>query len=316
MLYSSACGGDADHADAGSPAAYSGDDGASCGACSADYPCLTSDAGYTCRGQFSDWPPNFDVAMFQRNGDGTLSDARTGLVWQAVSDSGTYAWDDAKRYCDDLSLAGGAWRLPSEAELESILDDVRSAPALDPTLFPASAGAWSWSSSSYVGSSDTAWGVDFGEGFSDSASVDDMKGVRCVRGGASGVVSSGSGDAPPGRYTIDHGTVYDNQTKLTWQQTLEENAYTLGDATSYCASLTLAGGGFRMPTRAELLSLVDRAKYEPAIDRAAFPNTPSAPFWSSSTFVATPTTNWFVSFVDGASLNFDPSRLNHVRCVR
>ena len=47
--------------------------------------------------------------------------------------------------------------------------------------------------------------------------------------------------------------------------------------------LTLEGhDDWRLPTRLELVSIVDFAAYEPAIDRAAFPGTPAFGFWSGS----------------------------------
>src|SRR5204863_95459 len=55
-------------------------------------------------------------------------------------------------------------------------------------------------------------------------------------------------DAPPGRYTVMSGTVRDNQTMLTWQQTLDAGTLTWSGASTYCAALGLDGGGFRVPS--------------------------------------------------------------------
>lgn len=64
---------------------------------------------------------------FVDNGDETISDKATGLMWQK-SDSGSgIDWDSAISYCEDLSLASHSdWRLPNAKELHSILDYTRS----------------------------------------------------------------------------------------------------------------------------------------------------------------------------------------------
>ena len=40
-------------------------------------------------------------------------------------------------------------------------------------------------------------------------------------------------------------------------------------------------GGWRMPAREELVGLVDRSAKKPQLDAAAFPKTPTAPFWAT-----------------------------------
>lgn len=64
---------------------------------------------------------------FIDNGDGTITDRATGLMWQQA-DSGTgYNWQQALAYAEGLSLAGKEdWRLPNAKELQSILDYTRS----------------------------------------------------------------------------------------------------------------------------------------------------------------------------------------------
>jgi hypothetical protein len=120
------------------------------------------------------------------------------------------------------------------------------------------------------------------------------------------------------------GTAYDTRTKLTWQQNIDAATYTDAATTSYCSDLKLAGGGWRVPTRAELLTLVDPTRYSPAIDTTAFPNTPSTEFWSASRFVGSFTTPpddevnraWTVDFNHGYASSEGVSHAYHVRCVR
>ena len=119
-------------------------------------------------------------------------------------------------------------------------------------------------------------------------------------------------DAPPGRYTIASGTVYDTRTKLTWQQSADSAGYTQSQAASHCTSL---GGGWRIPRVSELLSIVDRMKAAaPAIDLTAFADTGSEIFWTST--VSAGSFAYGVDFTDGTNLSLDGTQTHRVRCVR
>jgi hypothetical protein len=91
--------------------------------------------------------------------------------------------------------------------------------------------------------------------------------------------------------------------------------YKWDEASTYCASLTLAGSGWRLPTKSELLSILE-VQYTPTINPAAFPNTRAARFWSSSPDAAAAGNVWYVSFADGISGSQSPSYTAIVRCVR
>ena len=67
-------------------------------------------------------------------------------------------------------------------------------------------------------------------------------------GAVLGLTVSASGNAPDNRYTVASGTVYDTKTKLTWQQVVPWTTYSWADAKTYCAGLSLAGTGWRLPT--------------------------------------------------------------------
>ena len=52
------------------------------------------------------------------NGDGTVTDNGTGLMWQQATAPGTYTWEQALVYCENLDLANHTdWRLPTVKEL-------------------------------------------------------------------------------------------------------------------------------------------------------------------------------------------------------
>ncbi|MGD0677088.1 MAG: DUF1566 domain-containing protein [Polyangiaceae bacterium] len=114
------------------------------------------------------------------------------------------------------------------------------------------------------------------------------------------------------------GIVADKVTGLEWQMTVDSNTHDWSDAMSYCSSVTLAGGGWRLPTRIELVSILDYTAISPAIDTNAFPGTPPGGYWSSSQFAGLGSSAWVVSFGFGTSLVFNDlvSSKYDVRCVR
>ena len=124
--------------------------------------------------------PNLE--SYTDNGDGTVTDNVTGLMWQQVVPSATYTWANAVAYCPTLALAGhSSWRLPSRIELESIVDFGQSSPSINGTYFPSTPKDWFWASSPVAGSPSYAWGVYFFNGSASYGVVSGAGYVRCVR---------------------------------------------------------------------------------------------------------------------------------------
>jgi murein DD-endopeptidase MepM/ murein hydrolase activator NlpD len=122
------------------------------------------------------------------NGDGTVTDTATGLMWQQATPLGTYTWEQALMYCENLTLPTGGysdWRLPNRSELQSIVDYNRSEPAIDTTFFPNTVASY-WSSTTNADSIDGAWGVYFDYGNVDNYVKSYGHSVRAVRGGQCG----------------------------------------------------------------------------------------------------------------------------------
>jgi hypothetical protein len=114
------------------------------------------------------------------------------------------------------------------------------------------------------------------------------------------------------------GVVIDQVTGLQWQRAVDEKSYSWEDAISFCRDLTFGGGGWRLPTRIELVSLVDYTSPNPVIDMNAFPETPSDYFWTSSPFAGDATAAWNVNFKFSSGIveKSDNNKPHRVRCVR
>jgi uncharacterized repeat protein (TIGR02543 family) len=123
------------------------------------------------------------------------------------------------------------------------------------------------------------------------------------------------------------GTATDTDTGLMWTRCTMGQTWTgfacMGSATAYtwaqAAALTstLAGhGDWRLPTVRELESIVDRSRYNPAIDPVAFPATGGVPYWSSTPIANAATSANTVNFLGGANGSAAKTLANYVRLVR
>ena len=71
--------------------------------------------------------PKYGINDFADNGDGTITDRATALIWTQADSGAGLNWEDAVGYCGTLDTAGnGGWRLPNVKELQSIVDYMRS----------------------------------------------------------------------------------------------------------------------------------------------------------------------------------------------
>jgi hypothetical protein len=82
--------------------------------------------------------------QFVSNGDGTITDRSTGLVWQQDDSGEGMDWGSALKTCESLNLAGqDDWRLPNAKELQYIVDydrspDSTNSAAIDPIFTTSS----------------------------------------------------------------------------------------------------------------------------------------------------------------------------------
>ena len=120
---------------------------------------------------------------FVDNGDGTVTDSSTGLMWQqSTSHTNLLPWTAALSYCEDLTLAGYTdWRLPNMKELRTIVDHKTYNPAIDTEYFPDTMLSDYWSSTSRAISPSFAWGISFTFGRDRTCVKNDSSHVRAVR---------------------------------------------------------------------------------------------------------------------------------------
>ena len=114
-----------------------------------------------------DWPS----PRFVDNGDGTVTDHLTGLIWlKNAGCAGTMPWNNAVTYCNNLSSGScglmdgsvaGDWRLPNVVELESQVnaESSNSATWLNSQGFTNVQSSHYWSATTNASGTSSAWVV-------------------------------------------------------------------------------------------------------------------------------------------------------------
>ena len=129
--------------------------------------------------------------------------------------------------------------------------------------------------------------------------------------------------AQPTRF-IDNGdyTVTDPKTGLTWikDPTALDKKFsktmTYEDADKACKELNIGGlKDWRLPTREELLTIVDLTRYSPAID-PIFVNTKCSWYWTSTPYAGYSDGAWIVYFANGYTYGDGKAYEYYVRPVR
>lgn len=94
---------------------------------------------------------------FIDNGDGTVTDTTTNLMWASADNMGDIDWHDAVTYCKNPPIAGykySDWRMPTIKELKTLFNKGgakhESDCGLNVRIYPAItlSCAWVWSSES------------------------------------------------------------------------------------------------------------------------------------------------------------------------
>jgi Protein of unknown function (DUF1566). len=211
------------------------------------------------------------------NGNGTITDNVTGLVWSQEVSKFSMSWAQASNYCDTLTTGGYTdWRLPSVKELWSIRDFAQGWPWLNTDYFHLVGDGTdarqqhSWSSNRYLVKDEYQNEQVIGD---PSFIVNDWTGhikamsgnrfVRAVRGNTSYGVND----------FVDNGdkTITDKATGLMWSKDDSGEGFLWKDALAYAESATVAGyDDWRLPNAKELQSIADYSGVFPAMNTTYF----------------------------------------------
>lgn len=282
--------------------------------------------------------PTTPSSDFINNKDGTVTHKKTGLTWMRCQMgktwTGSYCSGKAITYTHDQAVAlttifsgKNDWRLPSIAELQTIVERESYHPAINKKLFPHATSNRFWSSSPYAGDTNAAWIVNFSYGDSYGGSKNYSNAVRLVRGGQ---FTFNSLTTPDSDFTDNQdGTVTHKITGLMWMRCVM--GQTWDNATSTCTGTTksytyaqavdltrtFAGqSDWRLPNENELLSIVEYSTSKPALNTTVFPKTLGDWFWSSSLHAKFTGYAWIVYFDDGHSSSGNKFNGYAIRLVR
>ncbi|MFN2148387.1 MAG: DUF1566 domain-containing protein [Anaerolineales bacterium] len=251
--------------------------------------------------QYQHKPPDYTD-----NGDGTILDNVTGLMWSGSPDlNGDGRIDAADKLSYEEALAGAEtfrlagyrdWRLPSIKELYSLilfdgtdpsaLGEGGAAyliPFLDTRYFEFAYGdtgagerlidsqfaSGTLYSATTMNGARTMFGVNFADGRIKGYPADSMPG-RGVKSFFVLYVRGGEGYGVNDYLDNDDGTIRDHATGLTWEQVDSGLALSWEAALAYCENLDLAGyDDWRLPDIKELQSIVDYTRSPGATGSAA-----------------------------------------------
>ncbi len=231
---------------------------------------------------------------FTDNGDGTITDNNTNLMWQKI-DGGEMTYENAKTYCNNSVLAGYTdWRLPTSIELFSIHHFNHINPAIDTVYFKKTLADYWWTSEKRVDDTTKIWVCNAGGGIGAHPKTETLSAggtkrfhVRAIRTPITTTFSV------PHFTDVGNGTIKDNYTGLVWQKNQAVDSMTWEQALAYANTFTLAGKtDWRIPNIKELQSLNMVNKMNPSFDNTFFTGIHTGNFWSSTSMYNTPTQAW------------------------
>jgi len=272
-------------------------------------------ASYTATfGEDSDYL--YNPPSYTDNGDGTVTDNVTGLIWQQSDDDTARFWLEANEYCKSLSLGGFTdWQIPQPKEYISIIDFSTSNPSINQSFFPGTnSDYWSTSTNENQSGTELSWQISFAVASIGAAHGNTQEYlVRCVRRNQN-IDLWGFNLA-----NIGESTSYHFNTGLTWQKETSENRQSWEEALDYCENLDLDNySDWRLPNIRELVSIIEFGNENPAVNTEMFPNTELTGYWSSTTSISSTDKAIQIQFNsgDGALIEDAKNNGHFVRCVR
>ncbi len=239
---------------------------------------------------------NINIPYFLINGDGTVTDTISGLMWQQT-DGGEMTIENAVIYCSTLTLAGYSdWRLPNTHESFSILNHQNVNPSLDNTVFPTSLAEYWWTSDRQPNDSSKVWVTNGGGGVGNHPKTETLS-----AGGPKHFHTRAVRDIYPTTIIANHfsdnlnGTITDNITNLIWQKKSMNDSLTWEDALVKADTMILGGySDWRLPNIKELQSINVEQIMNPSIITTYFTNIGINKVWSSTTLPNQITKAWYL----------------------
>ncbi|MEI7978893.1 MAG: DUF1566 domain-containing protein [Bacteroidota bacterium] len=95
---------------------------------------------------------------FTDNGNGTITDHLTNLVWQKEPNTNAVSWENAILYANNLILENDSdWRMPNIKELQSLNDEGFVSPSVNTNIFSNMGVKKYWSSTTQQNQVANAW---------------------------------------------------------------------------------------------------------------------------------------------------------------
>jgi formylglycine-generating enzyme required for sulfatase activity len=252
------------------------------------------------------------------NGDGTITDNITGLMWQKT-DGGEMTFENAATYCNDLVLSGYSdWRLPTGIELFSLNNYDNQNPALNTLCFTKTLAGYWWTCEVQSGDASKVWVVNAGGGIGAHPKSETVSAGGIKKFHARAVRNLLSAEFTAAHFSDnDNETIADNYTGLIWQKIQPASTMTWEEALAYADGMTLAGkSDWRLPNIRELQSLNDVQLSRPSFNKAFFTNMGSGNYWSSTTLQNTAARAWDINIDYGIVSYNDKTLKQNVLLVR
>ena len=123
---------------------------------------------------------------FTDNGDGTITDNLTQLVWQKIPNANIFTWEQALSYAEGLTIGTNSdWRLPNIKELQSINNEFATNPSVFAPYFSSVGVHNYWSSTTLPNQALSAWYWSTTFGITTYSVKTGANYVICVRGNPS-----------------------------------------------------------------------------------------------------------------------------------
>lgn len=96
------------------------------------------------------------------------------------------------------------------------------------------------------------------------------------------------------------GTITDRVTGLSWQKRDDGTTRNWAAAVSYCEKLALGGhDDWRLPSKKELITIIDYGRADPAVDPTFFPDTKRGWYWTATSRAVDPSYAWSIFSANG-----------------